>query len=160
MATIDKNQAVIDFLLTCPAVRDSYLYFNFTSAEDNNKQIVTLANEKALNTQYIDGSIDKQYTFTLIDFKAMSPKPVVGGRVDENVDDMLQVQELIDWVTEQNDNGVYPDFGEDCLIDEVKALTDNPRLNGIDSNASPALAKYSVSIQVNYLDISKKLWNN
>lgn len=160
MAAIDKNQAVIDFLLTCPAVRNSYLYFNFTSAEDNNKQIVTLANEKTRNRRYIDGSIDKQYTFTLIDFKAMTPKPIVEGRIDENVDDMLQVQELIDWVTEQNDNKVYPDFGETCIIDEMRVLTENPRLNGIDSNVSPALAKYSISIQIDYLDISKKLWNN
>lgn len=160
MATVDKNQAIIDFLLTCPAVRDSYLYFNFTSAEDNNKQIVTLANEKSLDTQYIDGSREKRYTFTLIEFKAMSPKPIVDGRVDENVDDMLQVQELIDWVTQQNDDKVYPNFGEMCQIDEIRALTDNPRLNGVDSNVSPALAKYSVSIQVDYLDISKKIWNN
>ena len=160
MANVDKNQAVIDFLLTCPAVRDSYLYFNFTSAEDSNKQIVTTANEKVLNKPYIDGSVDKQYTFTLIEFKSLTPKPIVEGRVDENVDNMFQVQELIDWITEQNDAKNYPDFGETCQIDEIRSLTDNPRLNGIDRNVAPALAKYSVSIQIDYLDISKKLWNN
>lgn len=158
MANVDKNQAVIDFLLTCPAIKDSYLYFNFTQAEDNNKQIVTFANEKTLNKQYIDGSVDKRYTFTLVDFKAMTPKPIVEGRVDENVDDMLQVQELIDWVTEQDDNKNFPNFGDSCEIEAIRALTDNPNLNGIDSSISPALAKYSVSIQIDYLDISKKLW--
>lgn len=160
MASIDKNQAVIDFLLTCPAIQNSYLYFNFTQAEDNNKQIVTLANEKALHKAFIDGSVEKQYTFTLIEFKAMTPKPIVEGKVDENVDDMFQVQELIDWVTEQDDLKNYPNFGETCLIDSIKALTDNPNLNGIDSSIAPALAKYSVSIQINYLDITKQLWNN
>ena len=160
MANIDKNQAVVDFLLTCPAIKESYLYFNFTQAEDNNKQIITLANEKSLQKNYIDGTVEKQYTFTLIDFKAMTPKPVVEGRVDENVDDMLQVQELIDWVTEQNDLKNYPNFGDDCEIDEMRALTDNPNLNGIDSNISPALAKYSVSIQIDYLDKSKMIWKN
>ena len=111
MATIDKNQAVIDFLLTCPAIRDSYLYFNFTSAEDSNKQIVTQGNEKSLDRSYIDGSVEKRYTFILIEFKAMTPKPIVEGRMDENVDNMFQVQELIDWVTEQNLQSNYPDFG-------------------------------------------------
>ena len=159
MANVDKNQAVIDFLLTCPAIQNSYLYFNFTQAEDDNKQIVTLANEKALHRTYIDGSVDKQYTFTLIEFKAMTPKPIVEGRIDENVDDMLQVQELIDWVTEQDELKNYPDFGETCQIDSIRALTDNPSLNGIDSSIAPALAKYSVSIQIDYLDITKKLWN-
>ncbi|MBP3280151.1 MAG: hypothetical protein J6M44_14470, partial [Butyrivibrio sp.] len=147
MANVDKNQAVIDFLLTCPAIRDSYLYFNFTQAEDNNKQIITLANEKALHKQFIDGSVEKQYTFTIIDFKAVTPKPVVEGRVDENVDDMVQVQDIIDWVTEQSDNRNYPDFGEDNEVEDIRALTDNPNLNGIDSTMSPALAKYSISIQ-------------
>lgn len=159
MANVDKNQAVIDFLLTCPAIRDSYLFFNFTQADDNNKQILTLANEKALHKQYIDGTVNKQYTFTLIDFKAVTPKPIVEGRVDENVDDMVQVQEIIDWVTEQADLGNYPDFGTTCVIEDMRALTDNPNLNGIDSNIAPALAKYSVSIQIDYLDTSKKLWN-
>lgn len=159
MASVDKNQAVIDFLLTCPAIRDSYLYFNFTQADDNNKQILTLANEKSINRQYIDGTVNKQYTFTLIDFKAVTPKPIVEGRVDENVDDMVQVQEIIDWVTEQADLGNYPDFGTNCIIEDMRALTDNPNLNGIDSNIAPALAKYSVSIQIDYLDTSKKLWN-
>lgn len=159
MANVDKNQAVIDFLLTCPAVRDSYLYFNFTNAEDNNKQIVTTANEKSLNTAYIDGTVAKRYTFTLIDFKAMTPKPIVEGRTDENVDDMLQVQELIDWVSEQNDLGIYPDFGVNNQIDSIRALSENPNLNGIDSSISPALAKYSISIQIDYLDQSKAIWN-
>lgn len=160
MANVDKNQAVVDFLLTCPAIQNSNLYFNFTEAEDNNKQIVTLANEKALHKAFIDGVVEKQYTFTIIDFKAMTPKPVVEGRVDENVDDMLEVQELIDWVTEQDELGNFPDFGENCEIESIRALTDNPNLNGIDSNISPALAKYSVSIQIDYLDNTKRLWNN
>lgn len=160
MANVDKNQAVVDFLLTCPAIQNSNLYFNFTEAEDNNKQIVTLANEKALHKAFIDGVVEKQYTFTIIDFKAMTPKPVVEGRVDENVDDMLEVQELIDWVTEQDELGNFPDFGENCEIENIRALTDNPNLNGIDSNISPALAKYSVSIQIDYLDNTKRLWNN
>ena len=159
MANVDKNRAVIDFLLTCPAIRDSYLYFNFTQAEDNNKQIVTLGNEKATHKQYIDGTVDKRYTFTLIDFKAMTPKPIVSGRVDETVDDMVPVQEIIDWITEQNEAKNYPNFGENCKIDEMRVLTDNPNLNGIDSTVAPALAKYSLSIQIDYLDISKKLWN-
>lgn len=159
MANVDKNQAVIDFLLTCPSIQDSYLYFNFTKADDNNKQILTLANEKNLNKQYIDGSVLKRYTFSIIDFKSMTPKPIVEGKTDENVDDMLQVQEIIDWVTEQADLHNYPDFGTECLIDDMRALSENPNLNGVDSNVAPALAKYSVSIQIDYLDITKKVWN-
>lgn len=157
---IDKNQAIIDFLMTCPLIRDNPLFFNFIEASEDNKQILTLANEKNLNKQFIDGSVLKRYTFTIVDFKAMMPKPIVEGLVDENVDNMLQVQEIIDWVTEQADEHNYPDFGEDCSIDDMRALSDNPNLNGVDSNVTPALAKYSVSIQIDYLDTSKVTWNN
>ena len=160
MASVDKNQAVIDFLLTCPLIKDSYLYFNFIKAEDDNKQILTLANEKILNKQYIDGSVLKRYTFSIIDFKSMTARPITTGKTDENVDDMLQVQEIIDWVTERADLHTYPDFGDACEIDDMRALTENPTLNGVDSNVAPALAKYSVSIQIDYLDKSKMLWKN
>ena len=160
MADIDKNRAVIDFLFTNEELRDSDLYFNLINAEDDNKQFLTLANEKIIDKQFIDGSVLKRYTFSIIAFKSMTARPLVEGMSDENVEDMFQVQKIIDWVTEQADNHNYPDFGDKCQIDDMRALTDNPDLNGVDNNVSPALAKYNVSIQIDYLDTSKVIWNN
>lgn len=158
---IDKNQAVIDFLITCPSIYNSPLYFNFINAKNDNKQFVTVANDVYTQTPYIDGSVNKTYTFTIIDFKSISYNPVVKqeGYTDENVDDMAMVQALIDWVNEQDDNHNYPNFGESCIIESMVALTDNPNLDSIDTTLTPALAKYSISIRIDYLDISKKLWN-
>lgn len=39
---VDKNQAVIDFLINCPQIKNNPLFFNATEAKDNNKQILTL----------------------------------------------------------------------------------------------------------------------
>ena len=102
----------------------------------------------------------KQFTFTIIDFKSVAYRAIVkdGVRVDENVEDLLDVQAIIDWIEEQNEARNFPDFGEDCIIDEITTTASNPNLNGIDSNVSPALAKYSISIQVRFLDTSKMLW--
>lgn len=157
----NKNQAVIDFLITCPSIQNSPFYFNFVNEKNNNKQLVTVANEVAVEEPYIDGSVLKRYTFTLIDFKSISynPIPKATGYMDENVDDMSQVQELIDWINDQNDIRNYPDFGSDCFIDRMIALSDNPNLNSVDTTLTPALAKYSITIRIDYLDISKKLWN-
>ena len=156
---VDKNQAVIDFLMTCPYVRDNPMFFNFINAKDDNKQFVTTANDKAINTTYIDGSVLRRYTFTIIDYKSIAYNAliVMQGYPDENVEDMFEVQTLIDWITEQEDLHNYPNFGSNCIIDEMKALTDNPNLNGIDTSVKPTLAKYSVSIQIDYLDISKQI---
>lgn len=158
--TVDKNQAVIDFLLQCPAIANSPLFFNFLNAQDENKQIITQANDKALNKNFIDGSKLKRYQFTLIDFRSVSyqPMPKVAGYVSENVDDLLDVQGVMDWIEEQNDIQNYPDFGSDCQIDEMRTTSENPNLNGVDTQLSPALAKYSMSIIIDYIDKSKVIW--
>lgn len=157
---MDKNQAIITYLFQCPLIANNPLFFNFAEAEDNNKQFVTVANDVALENPYIDGSVLKQYTFTIIDYRSIIYQSIVNDTAypNENVEEMFDVQSLIEWVSEQNDNFNLPDFGTDCVIEEIKALTDSPRLNGVDTSVKPALAKYSVSIQVQYIDKSKTTW--
>lgn len=155
---VDKNQAVIDFLLQCPAIANSPLFFNFLNAKDENKQIVTQADDVATNRKYIDGSVMKRYTFTLIDFRSVAyqPIPKVVGYSSENVEEMLDIQGILDWVNEQADELNYPDFGEECIIDSMKTTSNNPNLDGVDTSVSPSLAKYSMSIQIDYIDITKQ----
>lgn len=157
---MDKNQAIIAYLSSCPVIANNPLFFNFAKAEDNNKQLVVVATDKKVERPFIDGSVLKRFTFTLIDYRSVIFQAVVkeAGYPNENMEELLDVQSIIDWIDEQNDNGNFPDFGEDCVIDEIKALTDTPRLNGVDNSASPVLAKYSVSIQIMYLDTSKCIW--
>lgn len=161
-----KEQAVINFLMTCPSVANNPLFFNFIKAKENNKQIITLANEKSLNTPYIDGSVLKRYTFTVVDFKSVAYNALITitegtteERTNESVEEYLDVQGIIDWVDEQAEARNFPDFGADCDVQEMRVLTDNPNLNGVDTGTKPALAKYSFSIQIDYLDTSKSLWN-
>ena len=157
---VDKNQAVIDYLITCPSIQNTPLYFNFINAQNDNKQIIILANDKAINKSYIDGSVLKRFTFTIIDFKSVTfiPIPKQEGMSNENVEDMSTVQAIIDWISEQADLRNYPNFGEDCLVEDIRTTTENPNLNGVDNSLVPALAKYSISIQVDYLDTSKMIW--
>lgn len=157
---MDKNQAVIDFLIQCPEVQADPLFFNFIHAKEDNKQMITLGNDKVTNEAYINGDVLKQYSFTLIDFKSVAYNPIVKqeGYTDENVEDMATVQALIDWIEEQAGLHNYPNFGEECVIQDMKVLSDNPNLNGIDSSTSPALAKYSISIEIDYIDTSKRIW--
>lgn len=157
---VDKNLSVIEYLLTCPAIANNPVFFNAIQAEDNTKEIVTIASDRNSHTPFIDGSVEKTYTFTIIDFRSMSYLPIVigTGYSNENVEDMLDVQGVIDWIEEQNDNRNFPNFGESCVIDSIHTGADNPDLNGLDTNSSPALAKYSISVIVNYLDRTKTLY--
>lgn len=169
MANIDKNQAVIDFLCTCPAIQSNPLFFNFLNAKDDNKQLVATGNDKSMNVKFVDGSERKRFTFTIIDYKSVAyqaiVKPIQVGTgvqtyANENVQEIMEVQAIMDWITEQNEARNYPNFGNDMIIEEMRTLTENPNLNGVDTSVSPALAKYSMSIQIDYIDTSKVLWNN
>ena len=158
---MDKNKAIVDYLFNCPVIAANPLYFNFSQAEDNNKQIVTIANDKAVERPYVDGSVLRRYTFTIIDYRSIIYQALVptGNFPNENIAELLDVQSIIDWIGQQNELQVFPNFGSKCKIDEIIALTDSPRLNGVDKTVEPKLAKYSISIQVTYLDMSKVIWD-
>ncbi len=158
---MDKNQAVIDFLLKCPQIKGNPLFFNFAEAKDNNKQIVTIANDKSINKGFVDGSVLRRYTFTIIDYRSVAYQSIVtvAKLSNENVDEMFDVQKIINWVTEQAEKNFFPDFGEKCPVESMWAVTDTPNLNGVDTSVKPALAKYSVSVQIEYLDKTGVLWN-
>lgn len=157
---MDKTQAVIEYLLTCPGLQNSSLYFNFVNASDEDKQFATTGNDKVINQPYIDGSVQKRFTLTIIDYRSVAyqelPKLFIG--TNENLEEYLDVQTIIDWITEQNLIKNFPNFGDNCIIDSIATTTDNPNLNGVDTNVKPALAKYSISIQVEYLDISQRIY--
>lgn len=160
MSCMDKNKAVIDFLLQCPAIQQSSLYFNFTQAEDENKQFVTTSNDKNMDKTFVDGSVLKRYTFTIIDYRSVAYQAIVKDpefiEANENMEELLDVQSLMDWINEQADARNYPDFGLDCLVDDMRTLTENPHPNGVDTSLTPALAKYSISVQIDYIDNSKR----
>ena len=158
---MDKTKAMIEYLLTCPSIAQSPLYFNFINADNDDKQLVTVANDRTVNTTYIDGSVQKRFQFTLIDYRSVAYQELAKLHIDsnENVEEFLDIQGIVDWIEDQNKLKLFPNFGEDCLIDSITTMTDNPSLNGVDTNSKPALAKYSITIQVDYIDVSDKLWN-
>lgn len=160
MSGIDKNQAVIDYIIQCPTIYNSPLYFNFINAQDDTNQLVTQSNERYASSRYIDGSVLKIYSFTIILYKSTADIAVVklDGYPNENVADMSDIQALIDWISEQQELHNYPDFGEDCIVDDIHTTTENPNFDGIDEQVSPPLAIYSITIEIQYLDVSKKIW--
>ena len=158
---VDKTKAIIEYLLTCPALENASSYFNFVQANDEDKQFATSANEKVIHEPYIDGSVEKRFTFTIIDYRSVAYQELPKLFIDtnENLEEYLDVQSIINWITEQNLLKNFPEFGEDCVIDSIATTSENPNLNGVDTNVKPALAKYSISIQVDYLDTSNCNWN-
>lgn len=160
---IDKNERIITYLWHCPAIKQNPIFFNYAEKEDNNQLFITVANSIDVEKKFIDGSKECVYTFTMIFYKSASYNPVVEGLSDENMEEFIDIQSIADWIDEQNDNNIFPDFGKDCVIDSIETLTNIPitdRNTTEDENAQPALAQYSLGVRIRYLDNSKVLWNS
>ena len=168
----DKNQAILNFLIDCPAIQDNPVYFNFLTAKDGSSQIVTSTNDTAIDRKYVDGSVLRQFTFSLVTFMSISDNeiifpdeatnPITSDSVtlsNENVEDMATMQGIIDWVNEQNDNANYPDFGSNAIIDEMEVTTTTPRFDGVNTEVTPMLAIYSIAIRISYIDTTKVIWS-
>ena len=155
---IDKNKVMIEFLRNCPVIDKNPLYFNFGNIEDNSYQVITDSNDTSLSQPYIDGSILKRYTFYIDCFKTIAYNKVIKGYQDENLYDISEVQAILDWVNEQDKNKIYPDFGEDCLIDSMQSTTESPDVLSVEDTTTSPIAVYRISIQIDYIDNTEKLW--
>ena len=157
---MDKNEAVISFLMNCPAIQENPLFFDFADEEDGNNHIITQS-DKPVKT-YVDGSILKSYTFTIACYKSVTHNAIVGSTDfgDENIENMAMVQEILDWINTQAEEYNFPDFGIECVIESMETLTVDPNVDGVDTSVNPPLARYSIGVKIEYLDNTKKLWNS
>lgn len=161
----NRTPAIIEFLQTCPAIIDNPLFFNFGNMEDNAHQIITKSDDISLQRPYIDGSILKRYTVSIDSFKSVAYNPIIAEEseqgvtfyIDENSTEFAEVLELLDWINEQNELHNYPDFGTDCIIDEMKVLTNKPEVMGVNTSLNPPMVIYRITLQIDYLDNSKKI---
>lgn len=157
---MDKNKATINFIATYPGIETSPIFVNFINAKDNDVQILTDDNDKSINRTFVDGSVMKQYTFSIVITKSITSMAIAkDGIIGENIDDLADMQAFMDWVNEQGDNHIYPDFGEQCVIEEMHTTAENPSIDGINTEVSPALALYSMEIRIDYIDYSKVIWS-
>ena len=156
----DKNKQMLEYLTGCEALTEGDLFFNYAEEDHESNHIITIADDKAMQKPYIDGSIKKQYTFNIVCYRPLSHNPLVDepGFMDENVENIAEVNRIIDWIIEQEDSKNYPDFGEKCIPDSIYCLTDDPDLFAVDVKADPPIAKYSIIIRFEYIDQTKMIF--
>ena len=157
---VDKNQAILNFIATYEGIETNPIFVNFINAKDDDIQYLTSSNDKSLNKKFVDGSELKRFTFSIIITKSITNMAIAKDiMVNENISDMAFIQSFMDWINEQGEEGNYPDFGTDCVIEEMHTTAENPSLDGINTDVSPALALYSMEIGIDYIDYSKIIWS-
>jgi len=160
MATVDKNKAVLTFLATYPDIQTNPIFVNFINAKNDTIQFLTNDNDKRLNKPFVDGSVLKRYTLTLVISKSITNMAIAKDILsNENLEDIASIQAMMDWLNEQGDNAIYPDFGIDCVIEDMHTTSENPSVDGINTAITPALCLYSMEIRIDYIDYTKVIWS-
>ena len=152
---VNRDKAIIDFINQCPAIAENDLFFNYVEGDDSINQFITVSDAKLKS--FIDGSVLKVYTFTIASYKFIGIRPVT-NEYDENMEKMAEVRAIIEWIEEQNALKNFPDFGEGLVVEKMECSSDEPMVNGMESD-NPPLAKYSIPIRIEYLDMTSQLWN-
>lgn len=154
-----KNEIMLAYLQQCEGVQQ--LYLNYGDARAGNALISTVATESASQAAYVDGSAPKQLDYSLVWYKPISVLPVrnpATGQYNPVLAELDDVQSIIDWIEAQNDAHSLPDFGEDCPVDSIRCLQSVPQLLGIDTTYSPALARYTFTVRVEYTDFTRCIY--
>ena len=154
---MDKNQSMVEFIQQCPTIQNNPLFFNFAESGDGHNHFIT--GKDYLKKSYIDGSVLKQYTFSIASYYSVSHNAIIQADEDENIENMAKVQEILDWIDEQSNLHNFPDFGTECEVEDIESITTDPDIDGIDTSVNPPIARYSIGVKVSYLDNSKRIWN-
>lgn len=137
---MNKNQAVYNWLKTYN--KFSNLLFNFSYGTNKNTTMLPQPNDY-IDYEDITGSKVRYYTFSISHFKHYTNLPTT-----ENIDNMEEVQEFLNWVDEQNRNKNFPKFPENCTIEYIKNLTDIPNVSKSNNN----LVRFYSQIQIKYIE--------
>lgn len=149
-----------EYILQCDSVKNNKLFINaVTKAQDGAKQLVTSQIDRAQDKEYVDGSVLHKVIFTVFDFKSISFNAIVKSMLkkNKNIESLLEVQALIDWIAEQQKKRNYPDFGNDYEVERIETTYLTPSTPAIDSTATPEIAKYSIPIVCYVMDYTEAI---
>lgn len=138
----------ITWLLKSDYIKNNKLFLNAIEAQDNNVQIITQQIPENQVTKYIDGSKSYPITFSINNYKSISYSQLVKTMLEgnENLNDILDVSKIIEFVKDMEAKGNYPIFGDNITVEKVYCQYNTPSTPAIDSSYSPALAKFTIPI--------------
>lgn len=136
----------IEWLLQSDYIKNNKLFLNAIEAQSNNVQIVTQQIADNQVKEYIDGSKTYPITFYINNYKPISYNQLVKSMIEgnENVEILFDVQEIIDFVKDMENQGNYPKFADNISVEKVYCKYCTPPTPTVDS--SVALAKFSIPI--------------
>jgi len=138
----------LNWLITCPYIRNNKIFLNSLKAQDNNIQIVTQQVSRAQSKHYIDGSHLHTVIFTVFDYKSPSFNALVTAMLEnnENVADLLDSGEIISWVEAQRKAGNLPQYSGNLECCDIYTEYLTPSTPTTDNSGTQPLSRFSIPI--------------
>lgn len=138
--TSSIHSALWEWLAGCATI--TKLFFNFSGQEDGDTAIATAGD--TLLEDYIDGSQRRRYAFELIRYLPAS----FAANDDSNVLRMEDVDGIVAWVQQQNDDGAFPTFPAGYTVESVGVLEEGA---GYVAAQDQNVAKYMIPFAIDYI---------
>lgn len=134
-----KHDAVWDWLLTCPHIRD--LFFNHMQTDDGDTSLIP---SDEVVKEYLDGSSKRHYNATLARVQMISFEP--NDRA--NIEQLVDFEQLETWLDDQNAARNYPVFPDGSSVEEIRVL---PSASGYMVAQDMRSCKYQLQFQIVYI---------
>lgn len=141
MADTTNLGSVRAWLRTCPAVASMRWGADYLADDPDKFALLTIPSTLRRRQNIIgeDRLLPKQEQSFAIDYRA-----TYGSEVQQNLDNLGMLQQIIEWITEQNNASNYPDWHGGTV--EAVAVPLTPIL----MEATPSTARYRLQIKVIY----------
>jgi len=143
MDNTTKHSAVWDWLAACPLIAD--LFFNLAQTDAGDTALVP---SETVSAEYIDGSSVRLYNVALTRIMPCSYEP----NDLTNVVNLVDFEQLAEWVDEQNAAHAFPAFPAGESVLEIRVL---PNESGFMVAQDASFCKYQLQFQIEYLKEGK-----
>lgn len=141
MNRVNIDKKLLEWAAQCDALTGTPL-FNWLGENDGQCAIVPIPSDT--RPSFISG--DREITY---DFMFQVMFQLSETTDDVNTDNMFTLRGWQDWIDEQEEAGIYPDFGEKCSCYELQNLSNMPQLAEVYESG---MAKFQFPVRLIYLE--------
>ena len=139
-----KHKAVWDWLIQCPHITD--LFFVFSQTDDGD---VSLTPSESIVQEYIGGATLRTYDVAV----TCASKCTFEPNEIETIVNLVDFEQLGDWVEAQNELHNFPVFPAGSTVQEIRVL---PNEGGFVAAQDSSGCKFMLQFQIDYIKEAKK----
>lgn len=138
-----KHKAVWDWLIACPHVSD--LFFVFSQTDDGD---ISLTPSESIVQEYINGGSLRTYDVAVTGSSSCTFEP----NEVETIMNLVDFEQLGEWVEEQNEKRNFPVFPVGSIVQEIRVL---PNESGFVVAQDEKGCKFMLQFQIDYVKEKK-----